>query len=342
MTPTPGHWWARMATAIWLGVAAMLGAARLASAHGFDPVLLDITEGEGGRYAVLWKRRPGPAALLPRFPAHCAPVGEPPRAVTSDPTPQYWQLACGAPGLGGATLTVDGLESRADVVVRVAWRDGRTTSGVLRFDTPTLVLPTGPASDRWAVLRSYLGLGIEHILLGLDHLLFVLGLLLLADGWGTLLRTITAFTAAHSLTLALAAFGVLALPPAPVDATIALSIVVLAIELLREPGAAPTLARRAPWVVAFAFGLLHGLGFAGALAAVGLPPDHIPLALVAFNLGVELGQLVFVAAVLPAVGMAQRLGARRPLLGRVPAYAIGALAVAWTLERILAFGAAPS
>jgi len=333
---------ASIGTGVSLACVLLLGWAALAFGHGFDPALLDVTEGQGGQYALVWKRTPGPAVLLPRLPAHCRPLGRPPRPVTLDAAPQRWRVDCGARGLGGATLTVDGLESRTDVVVRVAWRDGRTSTGVLRADTPELALPDGPATESGAVLRSYVGLGVAHILLGPDHLLFVLGLLLLADGWGMLVRTVTAFTAAHSLTLALAAFGLLALPPAPVDATIALSIVVLALELLRDPEAAPTLARRAPWIVAFAFGLLHGLGFAGALAAIGLPPDHVPLALLSFNLGVELGQMAFVAAILPVVAVSRRLAGGRPVLARVPAYAIGALAVAWTLDRVLAFWTLPA
>lgn len=330
---------------VWLGLALGSALPGQAFAHGFEPALLDVTEGEGGQYGVLWKRRPGPGRLLPRFPDHCRSLGEVPAPVpvaAPGAAAQLWRIDCGEAGLRGGTIAVEGLDARADVVVRVAWRDGRLTSGVLRFETPELRLPAGPSGDAGVVLRAYVGLGIEHILLGIDHLLFVLGLVLLAERWGTLVRTVTAFTVAHSLTLALAAFEILTLPQAPVDATIALSLVVLALELLRDPAAEPTLTRRAPWLVAFGFGLLHGLGFAGALAAVGLPPDHVPLALLAFNVGVELGQLAFVVAVLPAVALGRRLAAHRPLIGRLPAYGIGALAVAWTLERLLALRSAAS
>src|SRR5262249_43100003 len=149
-----------------------------------------------------------------------------------------------------------------------------------------------------AVLSGYVRLGITHILLGADHLLFVLGLLLLVPSLGMLVRTITAFTLAHSVTLGLAVLGLIAVPAAPVEALIAASIVLVALELVRDPGAAPTLGRRAPWAIALGFGLLHGLGFAGALADVGLPADRIPLALLGFNAGVEVGQLAFVAAML--------------------------------------------
>lgn len=327
-----------------VGLVLALGSARTdrAFGHGFEPALLDLTEGHGGQYAVLWKTRPGPARLVPRFPEHCRSLGSDAAPGPPEVRVQLFRIDCAAMGLGGATISVDGLEASTDVVVRVAWRDGRVTSGVLRPDTPALRLPTGPAAEAGGVLRAYVGLGIEHILLGVDHLLFVLGLVLLAEGWGTLVRTVSAFTVAHSLTLALAAVEALTLPQAPVDATIALSIVVLALEVLRDPAAKPTLTRRAPWLVAFGFGLLHGLGFASALAAVGLPPDHVPLALFAFNVGVELGQLVFVVAVLPAVVLGRRLAVGRPLIARLPAYAIGAVAVAWTLERLLAMRSAAS
>jgi hypothetical protein len=187
------------------------------------------------------------------------------------------------------------------------------------------------------VFWSYCRLGSEHILLGFDHLLFVLGLMLLVQTWGTLIKTISAFTGAHSVTLALAVLGVVDVPPAPVEALIAVSIVLLAAELTRPPHAPPTLARRYPWLVAFAFGLLHGLGFAGALAEIGVPSDRIALALLSFNLGVEAGQLAFVMAMLGPLVLAQRSARAWPRARLVPAYAIGALAVAWTFERVQRF-----
>jgi hydrogenase/urease accessory protein HupE len=184
------------------------------------------------------------------------------------------------------------------------------------------------------VLRRYGGLGVEHILTGADHLAFVLGLLLLVRGWWRLVETISAFTLAHTLTLGLAVLGLVRVPPAPVEAMIALSIVLVAVEVLAPPDAAPTLAHRAPWLVAFLFGLMHGLGFAGALADLGLPPDHVPAALLAFNGGVEVGQLAFVAAMLGPVWLLRR-GPR--WLQMLPAYGIGSIAVAWTVERVVAF-----
>jgi HupE/UreJ protein len=200
------------------------------------------------------------------------------------------------------------------------------------------LVPAGSAVGRGAavgtVLWNYGRLGVEHILFGFDHLLFVLGLLLLVDSWPVLLKTITAFTLAHSLALALAVLGVVRVSPAPAEVLIALSIVLVALELTRAPDTAPTLTTRYPWAVAFGFGVVHGLGFAGALAEVGLPPDQIPLALLSFNLGVELGQAMFVGTLAVPLVLFRRHVAAASLLRRAPAYAIGAVAVAWTLERL--------
>jgi hydrogenase/urease accessory protein HupE len=199
-------------------------------------------------------------------------------------------------------------------------------------------LVVAAAAGGTQVAATYVGLGVEHILLGVDHLLFVLALLILVDGWRRLVWTITAFTVAHSITLAAATLGWAALPPPPVEAVIALSIVFVAGEILHARQGRPGLSLRMPWLVAFSFGLLHGFGFAGALAEIGLPQQQIPLALFTFNVGVEVGQLLFVAAVL--------------LLGRLPgflrlpvpawwpqvaAYGIGSVAVVWVLERLAAF-----
>jgi hypothetical protein len=194
------------------------------------------------------------------------------------------------------------------------------------------------ASGSLGVARTYVGLGVEHILFGVDHLLFVLALLILVPSGRLLLWTITSFTLAHSLTLAAATLGWVAVPPAPVEAAIALSIVFVASEILHARRGRPGLSARRPWLVAFAFGLLHGFGFAGALRELGLPERSIPLALLAFNLGVELGQLVFVAAVLALAAAIARL--RIPAVRRwreAAAYGIGTIAAYWLIERLLAF-----
>jgi hydrogenase/urease accessory protein HupE len=193
--------------------------------------------------------------------------------------------------------------------------------------------------DSAGVARTYLTLGVEHILAGVDHLLFVLALVLIVSNRRRLLVTITAFTVAHSLTLAAATLGVVRVPQAPVEAVIALSIVFVAAEIIHGIQGQPGLTARAPWVVAFVFGLLHGLGFAGALAEVGLPSRAIPLALLFFNVGVELGQIIFVAAVWAILALVARASVPRHAWVRaLPPYAIGAVAMFWVFERVLAFG----
>jgi hypothetical protein len=320
---------------------------RVVSAHSFAPAVLDMQERESGVFDVTLKMprsesevlTPGDERVAPQFTSHCRRF----EAGASEDGPAYWQLDCGPGALHGDQLSVGGLDgSRLDVIVRITWHDGTAASGVLRSGADVFVVPAGSAAARrgapvQAVLWSYGRLGVEHILFGFDHLLFVLGLLLLVDSWGLLLKTISAFTLAHSLALALAVFGVVEVPPAPVEALIALSIVLVALELTRAPDAPPTLTKRYPWAVAFAFGLLHGLGFAGALAEIGLPPDQIPLALLSFNLGVELGQVMFVGAMTGPLLLFRRSTAAAARFRLVPAYAIGGLAVAWTLERVQRF-----
>jgi hypothetical protein len=358
----------------WVTLAIATGTA---SGHSFEPVLLDLDERQAGIFEVHWQL-PGPesgslalgvADLQPQLPAHCRVVGT---------APSRWHADCGTQGLHGATVSVPGIEaSRIDVILRIKWLSGETATGAIHAAAPEFTVPGGPGlAGREAtvtgVLWSYLGLGTEHILLGYDHLLFVLGLMLLVDSWGMLLKTISAFTVAHSVTLAAAVLGFVHVRPAPVEVLIAASIVMLALELTRSPNslsasaltgdehvrrkplesgrepaiemtptagpdAPATLARRYPWVVAFVFGLLHGLGFAGALTEVGVPPDRIALALLSFNLGVEIGQLTFVAVMLAPLALARPLARRWPRIRLVPAYAIGVLAMAWTFERVQRF-----
>jgi hydrogenase/urease accessory protein HupE len=243
-------------------------------------------------------------------------------------------LRCGAAGLRG-TLTVEGVGKRySAAIVRVYWQDGQTRVYTITAAQPS-VRVYGSADDQRAtgeIAWAYTALGVEHILGGIDHLMFVLALLFLVGFNRRLLWTITAFTAAHSLTLALSALGWLTLRPPPVEATIALSIVLVAGEALRGQD---TLSRRWPAVVAFLFGLVHGLGFAGALKEIGLPQNHMAVALLTFNLGVELGQLLVVGvAFLVYRALAGRPGFAR---ARTPAlYAIGSIAAYWSIGRILA------
>jgi hydrogenase/urease accessory protein HupE len=322
--------------ALALGVVA--GAAPApAPAHPLDPALLDVRETAPGRLEVVWKvPRAARDALTPVLPGRCREAS-PRRASAGTRSVLWrWSVDCGAASLVGEQVAVRGLGARGgDALLRVELLDGRRRQAVLRSDSPGFTVP--PPETAAHVAGGYLALGIEHIASGLDHLLFVLGLVLLVRGRRALLWTITAFTLGHSVTLSLATLGFVHAPTALVEALIAASIVVVALELAQARGAdgaaqRSSLVGRRPWLVAFAFGLLHGFGFAGALADVGLPAGEIPLALLAFNLGIELGQLAFVALVLALRGALQ--GATPPALRLVPAYAIGTLAVLWLCERV--------
>jgi hypothetical protein len=315
---------------------------RVAGAHSFDPALLDLRERGGGIYDVVWKSPVPQGDAGPRRAARAGVrAGVPARrtgvvAARGGRRRRLLPYRLRAEWARGQTIGVAGLAQHpSDVVLRVQWTDGSLMTTILRSGADTFTVPgTGAGAPLGTVIRRYGELGIEHILTGTDHLAFVLGLLLLVKGWRRLLGTITAFTVAHTITLALAVLGLVHVPPAPVEAMIAISIVLVAVEALRPPDGPPDLAHRRPWLVAFLFGLMHGLGFAGALADLGLPPDRVPAALLAFNGGVELGQLAFVAVMIGPVLLLRRLP---HAVQAVPAYAIGAIAVAWTLERITAF-----
>jgi hypothetical protein len=249
-----------------------------------------------------------------------------------------WSISTAGQGLVGSEITVHGLQATLlDVLLRIEFLDGHTVTQLLRPAAPSFTVPGAEASG--APVATYLGLGVEHILLGIDHLLFVFCLLLLVRGFGPLLKTITAFTLAHSITLGLATLGYVHIPIAPVEAVIALSILFLASEIVRTWSGAPSLTARRPWAVAFAFGLLHGFGFAGALSEVGLPAGDIPLALLLFNLGIELGQVLFVAVVLAlAFALRKFMPACPELLRRAPVYVIGATAAYWFIARTAVLG----
>jgi hypothetical protein len=320
----------------------VLALARVACAHSFDPALLDLRERGGGIYDVVWKSPvpqgdAGPVRqLVPVFGQACRRVGQASLPSAEVEGVVFFRIDCGPNGLRGQSIGVAGLAQHpSDVVLRIQWADGSLMTSILRSGADAFTVPgTGAGAPLGTVIRRYGELGIEHILTGTDHLAFLLGLLLLVKGWRRLLGTITAFTVAHTITLALAVLGLVHVPAAPVEAMIAISIVLVAVEALRPPEAPPSLAQRQPWLVAFLFGLMHGLGFAGALAELGLPPDRVPAALLAFNGGVELGQLAFVALMIGPVLLLRRMPRAVQV---VPEYAIGALAVAWTLERITAF-----
>jgi hydrogenase/urease accessory protein HupE len=314
-----------------------------ARAHKLAPSLLELTEGASAHeFDVSWKTpryAATPVPIVPRLPAGCSELG--PREASYEGTGVRitWRVRCGAP-LEGQTLRVEGLaENQSAALVRIAWRDGAVVQGLMNGGQPAYAVPV--QAGRAQVSLDYARLGVEHILGGVDHLLFVLGLLLLVEGTRRLVWTVTAFTLGHSVTLAMATLGVLRYPVELVEFAIALSIFVVAVELTREHIDRHFLRRR-PWLVAAGFGLLHGMGFAGALREVGLPAHEIPLALLAFNIGIELGQLAFIAVALVAARAWRRLPVpARPALEWIPVYLIGILSVYWCIERgLAALGAA--
>jgi hydrogenase/urease accessory protein HupE len=295
-------------------------------AHPIDSASLSLTEEAPGRFLVHFQA--GSMALQRElttpavFPKPCRTDGA--------------YVECGSGGLVG-TIPFPWLEGTLTrLMVDIQWRAGSHLLRIVTASAPTLTVYGVPSSGLLAlkpIMVDYTRLGVEHILTGFDHLLFVLALTLLVRRRAALFATITAFTVAHSLTLAATALGVLSVPVAPVEATIALSIVLVCAECLR-PG--DSLTRRAPWLVAFAFGLLHGLGFASALLEIGLPENHVPAALLCFNLGVELGQLAVIGAVIALRALLTRLKLRREWLVRALIYAMGGVAAFWSIDRIRA------
>lgn len=313
-------------------------ASATASAHGFRPVRVDLAERDGAVRARVISSAQRPAPTL-QLPAACAVTQAWRESLDGQDRVCEATFRCD-PGLSGARVAVRGLGADTDALLRWSAGRGAAVTLALRAESPAVTLPLRP-TDAAAALRSYIPLGFEHILTGWDHLLFVLGLLLLtrrardASTTRRLLGTITSFTLGHSVTLALAATGALRLRAAPVEAVIALSIVLLAWEVSRPDDAPPTLTERRPWAIALGFGLLHGLGFAGALAEVGVPDVERTAALAGFNVGVELGQLTFVLAALLGVSLLTRAGARALRGGLlVTRTAMGALGAFWTLERL--------
>jgi hydrogenase/urease accessory protein HupE len=312
----------------------------VAHADVFRPAYLELRELGDGRYDVFWKVPAQDAAtrlaLDVIFPAGTEVLVAPRAVYTGNAIVERWQVRRPS-GLVDQSIRIAGrAQGVTDVIARVQRIDGSSQVERLPADRPvfTVAAPSGTLEIAW----SYLVLGIEHILAGFDHLLFVLALLLIVRGTRRIVATVTSFTAAHSLTLGAAALGWVHVPVAPVEAIIALSIAFVAAEIVHGELGRPGLTARAPWVVAFAFGLLHGLGFASALAEVGLPERAIPVALLMFNVGVEIGQLLFVAASLCVIAYLRRLELPRTWWSRyaVP-YAIGAVAMFWVVQRVSAF-----
>lgn len=313
-----------------------------AFAHDSRPAYLEIRQTSATHFELLWRipvmaGMPLPVAL--KLPDGVRNLTEPALHELSDSRLERRLIEAPA-GLAGQRIQFPGLPGTiADVLVRFEGLDGRTTTQLVRGSTPWIDLAAA-APGAFEVFAAFVGHGIEHILFGYDHLLFVLALMLIVRDTRALVLTVTAFTLAHSITLALATLGVVQVPGPPVEAAIAFSIVLVAAEIVRLSRGQASLTARRPWLIAFCFGLLHGFGFAGALSEIGLPQAEVPLALLAFNVGVELGQLAFIAAVLALVAVLRRLRAAdrlRDRATRLAPYLIGSLAAFWFVERVAAF-----
>ena len=318
------------------------------AAHEMRPASLSLEQVAPQLFDVTWRvpaRGDMRLSLYTEFDATTEQRSLPTPVMAAGYYTERWQIYHPR-DLVGSTIKIDGLaNSMTDALVRISWLDGREQIARLLPDNPSMVIEALP--DNRQVAATYFTLGVEHILLGIDHLLFVLALVVLVSGWKQLVTTITAFTLAHSLTLAAAVLGVVSVPQGPVEAVIALSIVFVAAEIIYKRRGHNSLAIRKPWLVAFGFGLLHGLGFAGALSEIGIPEHAIPLSLALFNIGVEAGQLLFIVAMsalmfllrkLPPVQQWEvRAGSTAITASALPvAYAVGGLAAWWLIDRTLA------
>ncbi len=310
-----------------------------ASAHEIRPAYLQINQLTETSYQLLWKLpRVGEKVikLEPVFPSSfkLELIGLP-KYISGSMLFTY-QLE-GSEALAGQRIKIQNLDKTLiDVLVNVEYLNGEKATVIIQPDKNFSILPG--VTNGWSVIKSYTILGAKHIWMGIDHLLFVLALILLTTGFSKIVKTITAFTLAHSITLSLAALGVVKFPGPPVEAVIALSIVFLASEILKNNRGEQTLTGRKPWLVAFIFGLLHGFGFAGALTEIGLPQTEIPLALGFFNVGVELGQLAFVIIAIGIIWLLGKTKIKWPdWAQKIPPYAIGTMASFWMIERFCAF-----
>jgi len=311
-----------------------------ASADEIRPALLDIKEQNTGLFAVTWKvprRGDRVLALTPHLPESLELVGSSSAQNVSGARIEHATYKNNQDSLTGQTIVIEGLTAvQTDVLLLVQLQNGNQHSAILRPTSPEFTIPL--EASKLTIAADYWRMGTIHILEGVDHLLFVLALLLIVSRLGDLLKAVTAFTVAHSITLAMATLGVIHLPPAPTEAIIALSILFLAAEIVHKHNGQVGLTERWPWLIAFLFGLFHGLGFAGALSEIGVPQAEVPLALLMFNVGVETGQLLFVAVVLSLIALLRRLPVTAPAgTWRVAPYTIGGVAAFWTIQRVMSF-----
>lgn len=309
-----------------------------ARADELRPGYMEFTQTNATDWTLLW-RSPMKGGVTPDtqpvLPGGCVIIGPPERMLDRAALIERSHVRCTRP-VTGQRIGLSGFDaSQIDVLVRVSLLGRPMQAMRLTAAEPLALIAERP--DRWQVAKTYFVTGIDHILFGYDHLLFVIALVLLLDGLMTVAKAVTAFTVAHSITLIGTTLGVLGLPQAPVEAVIALSIMFLAVEVIKKRLGEPRLSERVPWVVAFLFGLLHGFGFAGALKEIGLPESDVPTALLTFNLGVEAGQLVIVAATVALLALIDRFARplRRPVVVAAT-YAIGAVAAFWFIERLVA------
>ncbi|TAX28962.1 HupE/UreJ family protein [Rhizobium leguminosarum] len=310
-----------------------------ATAHEMRPAYLEMQETRADEFSILWKvpaRGDLRLGLYVRLPKTCVPNAERLRSIEANAYTERWVTVCKG-GLKGAAIGVDGLASTmTDALARIQYQDGSIEVSRLTPDAADFVV--AGAQSTMEVAWTYFLLGVDHILSGLDHLLFVFVLILLIPNPWMLAKTITAFTVAHSITLAGASLGYFSLPQRPVEAVIALSIAFVARELIKQRPGERRLSESYPWLVAFAFGLLHGFGFAGALKETGLPQSDVPIALLTFNFGVEMGQLLFVTAVLACIwAVKKRVSVNATPAKLFAGFAIGTMSMVWLIERLSSF-----
>ncbi|MEQ1538681.1 MAG: HupE/UreJ family protein [Sphingorhabdus sp.] len=320
-----------------LVMAALFLFAQPARADELRPGYLEFTQKTEADWGLVWKapmRGGVTPATQPILPRGCATKADPQRVLGEMAMISTFQISCTGAVAGQSIGLSNFSAAQTDVLVRIAPLGRPVQALRLTASAPSVEIAAKP--DAWQVARTYFVIGVEHIVFGYDHLLFVVSLVLLLTGFRTIAIAVTAFTVAHSITLVGTTLGFIGLPQRPVEAIIALSIVFLAVEIVKNKEGEPRLSERVPWVVAFLFGLLHGFGFAGALKEIGLPESDVPTALLTFNLGVEAGQLLIVAATIGLLWALRKLKPNwtQPAI-RISSYAIGAIASMWLLERVL-------